>query len=112
MRLYKEGKTIDDIAKERAMAVTTIEGHLASFIPSGEVAIADFLKEDELAEIKKAMDKLATMQLGPIKSAVGDKFTFWTIEDGCCVFGCEVEIIYKTMQQSHLIFVVAKISSC
>jgi uncharacterized protein YpbB len=48
LRLYKEGKRIEDIAKERSMAVSTIEGHLASFIPSGEVKIADFLNEIEL----------------------------------------------------------------
>ena len=76
LRLYKEGKTIEEIAKERAMAVTTIESHLTSFIPSGEVVITDFLKEDELAEIKKSMDKINTTQLGPIKSAVDDKFSF------------------------------------
>lgn len=76
LRLYKEGKNIEAIAKERNMAVTTIEGHLASFIPSGEIAIADFLKENELAEIKKVMDKLTTTQLGPLKSALGDRFSF------------------------------------
>lgn len=89
LRLYKEGKTIDDIAKERAMAVTTIEGHLASFIPSGEVAIADFVKEDELAEIKKVIDKLATTQLGPLKSAVGDKFTFGQLRMAIAYFGAK-----------------------
>ncbi|MFN8294793.1 MAG: helix-turn-helix domain-containing protein [Chitinophagales bacterium] len=76
LRLYKEGKNIEEIAKERAMAITTIEGHLASFIPSGEILITDFLKEDELAEIKKVVEKLTTTQLGPIKSATGDKFSF------------------------------------
>ncbi len=76
LRLYKDGKTIDDIAKERAMAVTTIEGHLASFIPSGEVAIADFLKEEELAEIKSIIDKLSTTQLSMIKQYFGDRFSF------------------------------------
>ena len=76
LRLYKEGKNIEAIAKERDMAVTTIEGHLASFIPSGEIAIADFLKENELAEIKKVMNELTTTQLGPLKSALGDRFSF------------------------------------
>lgn len=33
--LYKEGKTIVEISKERNLSPTTIEGHLAYFIESG-----------------------------------------------------------------------------
>jgi len=76
LRLYKEGKNIEEIATERNMAATTIEGHLASFIPSGEVAITSFVKENELVEIKKAMEKLETHQLKPIKEFFEDKYTY------------------------------------
>ena len=87
LRLYKEGKTIEDIAKERSMAVSTIEGHLASFIPSGEVKIDDFLNENELTEIKKVMDKFDNLQLGPIKSELGDKFTYGQLRMAMSYFG-------------------------
>ena len=87
LRLYKEGKTIEDIAKERSMAVSTIEGHLASFIPSGEVKIDDFLNENELTEIKKVMDKFDNLQLGPIKSELGDKFTYGQLRMAVSYFG-------------------------
>jgi hypothetical protein len=63
LRLYKEGKNIEEIATERNMAVTTIEGHLASFITTGEVSITSFIKENELAEIQQAMDKFTYGQL-------------------------------------------------
>lgn len=76
LRLHKEGKTIEQIAAERNMAITTIEGHLASFIPSGEVLISSFLSEDALAEIKKIVEELNTTQLSPIKQEVGDKYSF------------------------------------
>jgi uncharacterized protein YpbB len=87
LRLYKEGKRIEDIAKERLMATSTIEGHLASFIRSGEVKIADFLNEIELAEIKKVIDKFDNLQLGPIKSELGDKFTYGQLRMAVSYFG-------------------------
>lgn len=76
LRLYKEGKSIEVIAAERNMAVTTIEGHLTTFIISGEVHISSFLSEPELAEIKKAIDELMTSQLIPIKQYFDDKYSF------------------------------------
>ncbi len=76
LRLYKEGKMIEEIAAERSMAITTIEGHLTSFIITGEVSIAAFLKEDELTDIKDTVKKLATNQLVPLKQHFGEKYSF------------------------------------
>ena len=76
LRLYLENKSIEDIAKERNMAISTIESHLASFIPTGEVSISSFLKEVELAAIKTAMTDLDTNQLTPLKQHFGDRFSF------------------------------------
>ena len=76
LRLYKEGKNIAEIAAARNMAETTIEGHLASFILTGEVSVSSFLNADELAEIKDAVKLLETNQLVPIKRHLSDKFSF------------------------------------
>ena len=45
--LFKSGLSIKEIAKERGLTSGTIESHLASYIPSGDVDIL------ELIEIKK-----------------------------------------------------------
>lgn len=58
------------------MAISTIESHLASFIPSGEILISDFLTEVELAAIKTAITDLNTTQLTPLKQHFGNKFSF------------------------------------
>jgi hypothetical protein len=76
LRLYLENKSIEEIAHERNMAVSTIESHLASFISTGEVSITSFLKEVELAAIKTAMADLDTNQLTPLKQHFGDQFSF------------------------------------
>lgn len=40
-RLYKEGKSIKEIAKERSLTAGTIEGHLAHFVSTGDININD-----------------------------------------------------------------------
>lgn len=76
LRLYKEGKMIDEIAKERAMATSTIEGHLASFIPSGEVDIHDFLTVEDLQDIQKELKEENGIATTPLKQHFGERFTY------------------------------------
>lgn len=52
LRLYKEGKTITEIAKERQLAISTIEGHLCQFISSGDISIKGLVDEDKYMLIK------------------------------------------------------------
>jgi len=52
--LFKEGKTISEIAKERSLATTTIEGHLAFFIASKQINIDDLVSEEKQSLIKEA----------------------------------------------------------
>jgi hypothetical protein len=42
--LFKQGKTIAEIAEMRGFAQTTIEGHLARYVTSGELDVHDFIK--------------------------------------------------------------------
>ena len=52
--LFKEGKSIDEIAKERNFAITTIEGHLASFVANGQLDIDKMVSEEKQILIKEA----------------------------------------------------------
>ena len=55
--LYKEGKNIATIAKERNFAATTIEGHLAHFVGTGEININDLVSKQKQKDIINAVDK-------------------------------------------------------
>ncbi len=76
LELYKEGKTVEDIAQQRGMAESTIEGHLAGFIATGEVDVFDFVNADLVAEIKKTMEELGDTGFKPLKDKLGDKVTY------------------------------------
>ena len=53
--LYKQGKSTDEIAKERNFTVATIEGHLAYYIGLGDLDINDFVTKEKLQKIKDAV---------------------------------------------------------
>jgi hypothetical protein len=45
--LFKEVKSIEQVAKARALATTTIEGHLAHFVKTGQLSIRDLMDEEK-----------------------------------------------------------------
>jgi hypothetical protein len=92
LELYKEGKTITDIASRRGLARTTVEGHLASFIPTGEIDIKELVPDDKIAAIIAAIEKNGTSgtaagnvthdlppSLTALKMALGDDHSFGEI---------------------------------
>jgi hypothetical protein len=75
--LYKSGKSINQIAEERLMAVSTIEGHLAHFVQTGNLSVHEFVKPPILAKIINYFENKSDFKAGPAKEALGDNVT-WT----------------------------------
>jgi len=76
LKLFKSGLSIFEIAKERGFVSTTIEGHLAHFIPTGEVKITDIMPKKKYLELKKVMKSKTFESLTDIKNQIDDKFTY------------------------------------
>ncbi|MEO9023022.1 MAG: helix-turn-helix domain-containing protein [Ginsengibacter sp.] len=53
--LFKEGKSITEIAKERNLSIGTIEGHLAPFVASGEIDMNKIVSTEKQLLIKAAI---------------------------------------------------------
>jgi hypothetical protein len=53
--LFKEGKSVAEIARERNFAISTIEGHLAWFVGTGEIDINKMVSVEKQALIKEAV---------------------------------------------------------
>lgn len=64
LSMFKEGKTIDQIAIERGLAVSTICTHLSSFISSGLLNIDKFISADKREKALKLMQD--TEELGSV----------------------------------------------
>ncbi len=77
--LYKEGKSIAQIAKERSLTAGTIEGHLAYFVKTKQLDVLDFISKEKLNIIEKEIHKHDTFALTPIKEALGNNASYGEI---------------------------------
>lgn len=78
--LYKAGKTVAEIALERGLSPTTIEGHLSTFIESGELDVSAFVSVEKIAVIKDAVEKYGSERLSPLKELLGDDYSYGEIK--------------------------------
>lgn len=77
--LYKQGKTIEEIASDRNLTLTTIEGHFAKLIQQGEISITKVLPAEKLFPILEAIKNQPEPGLANLKTTLGDKFSFGEI---------------------------------
>lgn len=77
--LYRSGKSIPEIATERNLAVTTIEGHLSYFVQTGDIDVLNFVKEEKIPAIKDAIESYGYERLSPLKEVLGDDYSYGEI---------------------------------
>ncbi|MSQ78830.1 MAG: hypothetical protein EXR21_04025 [Flavobacteriaceae bacterium] len=75
LTLYKAGMKIPEIALTRGFAESTIEGHLAQFVGTGEVDVFDFITTEQLLKIKQAADQTEQLGTSPVKAKLNDETT-------------------------------------
>jgi predicted ATPase len=78
--LFREGKTIAQIAEERGLSFTTIEGHLAYYVGTGEIPVNEFVSQDLINLIAGHFEGSSDFKLGPVKEALGDKVSWSDIK--------------------------------
>lgn len=79
LELFKKGKSIQEIADERELNVTTITGHLANFISSGEVSITDLISERHYKELNELIPNKTFENLSDLKHQLDEKYTYGEI---------------------------------
>lgn len=79
LQLYQTGKSISEIASERKLGTSTIEYHLASFIPSGKILLSDLIEPDALEEIRPLLTERNNLTAGQLRSLLGDKLSMGQI---------------------------------
>jgi hypothetical protein len=74
--LFKERKTVKEIAEMRSLTTGTIEGHLTQFITTGEIKPQDFIAEDRVEIITKFINDSKPESLNDVKTALPDDITY------------------------------------
>ena len=78
--LLNSGKTIKEIAEERGMAQTTIEGHLAHFVGTGDLDINRFVNPEKIKIITEYFHHSDNNLLSAAKEALGDTISYGEIK--------------------------------
>lgn len=81
LEMFNKGQSVEDIAIARNLAISTIEGHLASFVVTGEVTVEQLVPEEKIALINKVIDTFDTEEpaSSEIKEKLGDEFSYGEI---------------------------------
>ena len=80
LEMFRNGKPIPQIAAERGIQTSTVENHLAKFIPTGEVALEDLVPPHKVDPIRAAVIQFnETGALSPIKEHLGEEYSYGEI---------------------------------
>lgn len=77
--LFRQGKSVREIATIRNFVDSTIEGHLASFIQTGEVDIHELIPETKLMAILDVVKQVGGNAAWPVKEKLGEDYSFGEI---------------------------------
>ncbi|MGQ0543317.1 MAG: DNA helicase RecQ [Blastocatellia bacterium] len=79
--MFREGKSVAEIAAARGIQPSTVEGHLARFIASGEVQLDELVPSHKVEPIRNAILKFNdTDALSPIKEFLGEDYSYGEIK--------------------------------
>jgi ATP-dependent DNA helicase RecQ len=79
--LFKQGKTIAEIAEERNLSINTIESHLSYFVTLGDLEINDLVDSNKQKAIKKAIEIYgASNGLKVLKENLPEEITYGEIK--------------------------------
>lgn len=79
-KLYKQGHSIKEIAKERDLNQQTIVRHLAHYVAKGMLAVEEFVPEAKADAVREAVESLVSLKgLAAIKEACPEDVTYQDI---------------------------------
>ena len=80
LTLFRDGLSLEEIAAQRGLSLTTIEAHLAKFVGAGEVDILKLMSKQKLDKITEAI-RMSGQQyaLKPLKDILGDDISYGEI---------------------------------
>ncbi len=77
--LYKLGKTIEEISKERNLGISTVETHISHYVSLGLIPVTQFVNKDKLDAIIQCAKEFDS-KLALIKQNLGDEYSYTEIK--------------------------------
>jgi ATP-dependent DNA helicase RecQ len=79
LRLFREGKSMPEIARFRELSLQTIESHLAYFIGTGELSVSEAVNEAKIPRIREAVARYGATSLKVLRDALGSGCSYGDI---------------------------------
>ncbi|MDQ6632027.1 MAG: helix-turn-helix domain-containing protein, partial [Verrucomicrobiota bacterium] len=77
LKFFRDGKSVEEIARLRDFATSTIYGHLATAIETGEkIELNQLLTDEEQKEIAEAFEKFGFANIVGVKEFLQNKFEY------------------------------------
>jgi tRNA uridine 5-carbamoylmethylation protein Kti12 len=74
--MYKEGKSIAEIAAVRGLTNGTIESHLIPFVEEGVIDAGEFVSSDKIVTVAECSARIGSTSSTDIKNELGDAFSY------------------------------------
>ncbi len=87
---FKNSKSIIEIASERGMAVSTIEGHLSQFVGTGEIQLDQVVEPKKSKAILDYIEKHKTRGSNEIRAGLGNEYSY-----------SEIRFVFKYLEASR-----------
>ncbi|MBU4263515.1 MAG: helix-turn-helix domain-containing protein [Proteobacteria bacterium] len=78
--LFQKGLTVTQIAEERSLVTSTIQGHLTHFVENGELEIGRLLSPEKQHAISQKLVEMKNSPHKEIKIALGDDYSYGDIK--------------------------------
>lgn len=79
LSMLRSGLKPAEIAKNRGLALSTIEAHMALLIKSGKIGIHECMEADRVNDILETIRQLQAQSISPVKQRLGDAFSYGEI---------------------------------
>jgi len=74
--MFKNGQSIPEIAKERNLATSTIEAHLAHYVGTGELGLDRLIEPKKAKIIQEYIEKHKVQGASEIRTALGNEYSY------------------------------------
>jgi uncharacterized protein YpbB len=79
LQLFRNGKSIQEIASARSLAYSTVEGHLAGFVSTGEVGVLEIVDRFKVDKISHLLNKNSGISASELKQKLGEEYSYGQI---------------------------------
>jgi len=83
LAMFKDGKSVSEIAATRSLTQSTIIGHLSSFVSTGDVKLDDLVSPERQAKIKAVYDSIGDEEehkLSAVKALLPEDYNYGEIK--------------------------------